>query len=298
MDILYEDADFLAVNKPAGLATIPGRTDPASVIGELSRQLAERDRTEPPRLLVVHRLDQDTGGILLVAKHTDAQRNLSGQFGKRQVQKTYLAIIAGTPEPPEGDIRVALEADPGRPGAMKPTRRRTAKQAHSAYKVLEEFRGLSLVEVRPTTGRSHQIRVHFKAIGYPLAVDPLYGSSRGVFLSDFKHGFNLKKGDVEQPLIGRLTLHALKLKFKRPSDGTELELEAPLPKDFRGALQALRKYAKPRRRRGVPTLAGTAAVPAPPVGVPVLPDLSAAEEADEPPPGSDSAADPPDEHEV
>lgn len=249
MDILYEDSDFLAVNKPPGLATIPGRTDPESVIGELPRQLAKRDGGEPRKLLVVHRLDQDTGGVLLVAKNTDAQRALASQFGRREVEKTYWLLVAGAVEPADGDINISLETDPKRPLAMKPTRRRTAKKAHTAYRTLEDFGGLTLVEARPTTGRMHQIRVHFASIGHPLAVDPIYGSATGICLSSFKPDFRMKRGDRERPLIDRLTLHALRVKFRRPSDNQVMELEAPLPKDFRSTLQALRKWAVPFRRK-------------------------------------------------
>ena len=268
MDILHEDADFLAVNKPAGLATIPGRTEPESVMDELARQLARRDRlSDPPKLLVVHRLDRDTSGVLLVARHTDAQRKLTSQFGKRTVAKVYRALIAGSPDPAEGEIAIALEPDPDRPGAMKPTRRRSRKKAVSQYRVLEEFRGLSLVEVRPVTGRTHQIRVHFQAIGHPLAVDPIYGSAEGVMLSRFKAGFRLKRGDRERPLIARLTLHALRVGFARPSDGQPMEVEAPLPKDFRATLEALRKWAAVRRPKST-----TRPAPIVPTSVPGVPE--------------------------
>jgi RluA family pseudouridine synthase len=266
MHILHEDADFLAVNKPAGLATIPGRTEPESVMDQLARQLARRDRlAEPPKLLVVHRLDRDTSGVLLVARHTDAQRKLTSQFGKRTVGKVYWALVAGTPDPAEGEIAIALEPDPDRPGAMKPTRRRSRTKAVSQYRVLEEFRGLSLVEVRPVTGRPHQIRVHFQAIGHPLAVDPIYGSAEGLMLSRFKAGFRLKRGDRERPLIARLTLHALRVGFARPSDGQPMEVEAPLPKDFRATLEALRKWAAVRRPKPAARPAATAPTPVPAV---------------------------------
>jgi RluA family pseudouridine synthase len=265
MDILHEDAEFLVVNKPAGIPVIPGRFEPDSVLRELGRQLAKRDKTPGPKLLVVHRLDQDTSGVLVLARTTDAQSRLSSQFSDRNIEKTYHALVRGLPEPAEGDIDAAVGADPERPGSMKVWTGRGGKAAHSHYRVLEEFRGVSLVEVRPTTGRTHQIRVHMASIGHPVAVDPLYGPripggkpAEGLFLSEFKAGFRMGKGQHERPLIGRLTLHALRLKFARPGDGRMMEIEAPLPKDFRATLEALRKWAPPRRRATDPAAAAEA----------------------------------------
>lgn len=247
MDILYEDADLLAVNKPSGIATIPGRTDPANILAQLTAQLTARDGAPPAKLLVIHRLDQDTSGLLLVAKHPAAQRDLSSQFGRREVRKVYWAIVPGRPAQPEGEIRTGLEPDPRRPGCMKPTRRRSARQAATAWRILERYRGWSLIEARPLTGRTHQIRVHLMLLGHPIAGDPFYGRSQGVFLSAFKPGYRLQKGDVEHPLMARLALHAHSLTFRRPGGGAELTLEAPLPKDFRSTLTALRKYGLDKR---------------------------------------------------
>jgi 23S rRNA-/tRNA-specific pseudouridylate synthase len=207
--------------------------------------------------------------VLLLARTPAAQSRLSAQFSDRTVEKTYWVIVRGVPEPGQGDIDAAVEPDPERPGAMRTSTRRSAKAAHSHYRVIEEFRGVSLLEVRPTTGRTHQIRVHLASVGHAAAVDPLYGQrgddgrpAVGLNLSDFKPGYRLGRGQHERPLIGRLTLHALRLKFARPSDAATMELEAPPPRDFAATLEALRKWA-PARRRATAAVA-PAAAPAPP----------------------------------
>ena len=248
LDILAETADWVAVMKPAGLATIPGRAETDSVLERLGRQLnLPSSGTADPRLRVVHRLDKDTSGVLLFAKHLAAQRHFSHQFQNNTIQKEYLALVRGRPEESEGEIdaplarhavskeRMAIVKHGGRP-------------ARTAWRVEESFRDLALLRVFPKTGKTHQIRVHLMSIGLPLAIDPLYnaprgpGGSPGLLLSQFKRGYRPAGREAERPLIERLTLHAEKLCFEDPAGGG-VEVVAQLPKDFRAALNMLRKYA-------------------------------------------------------
>ena len=205
--------------------------------------------TSDPRIRVVHRLDKDTSGVLLFAKNAEAQRHFSHQFQNNTVEKEYLALVAGSPPADEGEIDAPLARHPTDPKRMSVVRH-GGRPARTLWKVEQRFRGLALLRVFPKTGKTHQIRVHLKHAGMPLAVDPLYnsqpasrgGKARGVYLSTIKQGYRPKRGEEETPLIERLTLHAEALAFTAPS-GERLRLECPLPKDFRAALNQLRKHA-------------------------------------------------------
>jgi 23S rRNA pseudouridine955/2504/2580 synthase/23S rRNA pseudouridine1911/1915/1917 synthase len=256
LQILHEDNDLLVVDKPAGLLVIPDRWDASKpTVVKLARshlqacaaatgQLA----AEAPRLWVVHRLDRDTSGVLILAKSERAHTALSRQFEHGQVRKTYLALVSGQEIRAEGSIRLPIGPHPQRPGMMA-IRRRQGKAAVTRYAVLERFQGYTLLEVRPHTGRSHQIRVHLQAIGYPLAIDPFYGSSDALLLSAIKPSYRPKAGGAEHPLMGRLTLHAQALELTHPTHGGKCAWVAPLPKDFAALLRNLRRY---RRLPGEP----------------------------------------------
>ncbi|CAN5623775.1 hypothetical protein BH09PLA1_BH09PLA1_30880 [soil metagenome] len=250
LKILFDDADLVAVEKPAGLATIPGRDEPASVLHDLAAQLnIPASGTRDPRLRVVHRLDKDTSGVLLFAKNSPAQRFLSEQFQNNAIQKEYLAIVIGRPGADEGTIDAPLAPHPSNPKRM--TVLKHGRRARTDWKVEQKFRHYALLRVFPRTGKTHQIRVHLAHIGLPLAVDLLYNSPlnpdaalpAGVFLSQFKRDYRPNRGQQERPLIGRLTLHAEKLRFKHPN-GTEMTIECPPPKDFRATIAQLQKSAR------------------------------------------------------
>ena len=253
LEILFEDDHLVAVNKPAGLATIPGRGETDSVLERLAAQLKlPHTGSDDPRLRVVHRLDKDTTGALLFAKNLAAQRHLSHQFQNNRVEKEYLAITAGRPPEPEGEIDAPLGPHPSRRERMS-VLKKGGRPARTAWKVEEKFRQHALLRVFPKTGKTHQIRVHLKHVGAPLAVDALYnpptepGSPRadapvGLFLSSFKRGYRGKRDQEERALIGRLSLHAERLRFEH-LDGRRIDIMAPLPKDFRTALNMMRKYA-------------------------------------------------------
>ena len=249
LTLLAETPDWAAVLKPAGLATIPGRGETDSVLERLGRQLnLPSAGAADPRLRVVHRLDKDTSGVLLFAKHRDAQRHFSHQFQNNTVEKEYLALVAGRPAQQEGEIDAPLARHPSSPQRMAVVRH-GGRPARTGWRIEETFRDLTLLRVFPKTGKTHQIRVHLHSIGVPLAIDPLYspprdrGAAPGLRLSTFKRGYRPAAGEVERPLIERLTLHAERLRFSAP-DGSHVEVVAPLPKDFRAAVNMLRKYAR------------------------------------------------------
>jgi RluA family pseudouridine synthase len=241
LEVLYEDEGVLAVNKPAGLTVVP---DPASLDATLLNGLLYHVRHESPspceRVHVVHRLDRETSGVLLVAKTVAAARHLSERFERREVMKQYLAVVRGEVAADEGEVDLPIAQ--GTRGRMR-LRARRGRPAQSAYRVLERFRGFTLVEARPLTGRQHQVRLHLSGIGHPLAVDRLYGGREALYLSEIKPGYRPKEGRPEPPLMGRLTLHARRIEVALP-DGRPLVAEAPIPADFDRLLRTLRKYAR------------------------------------------------------
>jgi 23S rRNA pseudouridine1911/1915/1917 synthase len=256
LNVLHEDDDLLVIDKPAGLLVIPDRWDASKpTVVKLARAYVQARASatgdaaaEPPRIWVVHRLDRDTSGVLILAKSDRAHAALSRQFEQGKVQKTYLALVNGQGIRAEGIIRLPIGPHPHRPGMMA-IRRRQGKSASTRYSVLERFRGYTLLDVRPLTGRSHQIRVHVQAIGHPLAIDPMYGSSEPLLLSALKPSYRPKAGTAESPLMARLTLHAQALALTHPTHGETCTWVAELPKDFAAVLRNLRRY---RRLPGEP----------------------------------------------
>jgi 23S rRNA pseudouridine955/2504/2580 synthase/23S rRNA pseudouridine1911/1915/1917 synthase len=248
LPILYEDADIVVVNKPAGLAAIPGRAETDSVIERLAAQLnLPWKGTADPRLRVVHRIDKDTTGVMLFAKHVEAQRVLSHQFQNNTIGKEYLALVAGKIEQDEGVIDAPLAPHPSQRDRMNVFKH--GRPAITAWKVEQRIKRFTLVRAFPKTGKTHQIRVHLAHIGHPLAIDPLYNPAQqtvdpnypaGIYLSQHKRGYRPTKGEEERPLIARLTLHAHKLTITHPS-GQPMTFEAPLPKDFRATIAQISK---------------------------------------------------------
>jgi 23S rRNA pseudouridine1911/1915/1917 synthase len=249
LSILYEDDDLLVIDKPSGLLVIPDRWDPSKpTVVKLARAYRQARTVTPggsgseaSRIWVVHRLDRDTSGVLILAKSGRAHAGLSRQFEQGKVQKTYLALVSRQGIHATGVIRLPIGPHPQRPGVMA-IRRRQGKSAITRYSIVERFRGYTLLNVRPQTGRSHQIRVHLQAVGYPLAIDPLYGSDQPLLLSALKPSYHPKMGLEERPLMARLTLHAQRLELMHPTHGGPLKWEAPLPKDFSAVLRNLRRY--------------------------------------------------------
>lgn len=249
-EILLDDPRFVVVAKPPGLPTVPDRfrrEDP-TVVDATHRLLLRRDRSAP-RPLVVHRLDKDTSGVLLLAKDDGSARDLMAQFEDRTVEKTYLALCLGAPQPPSGEVSFQVDPDPRRPGAMAIVRK-GGRECDSAWETLEHFRGVSLVRVVPRTGRTHQVRLTLLHLGAPCAVDPLYGSSAPIYLSQYKRDYRVGRAGVEIPLLDRLSLHAESLAFRRPGAAADdaaarVRVEAPLPRDLATTLRQLRRWAPP-----------------------------------------------------
>ena len=212
LPILFEDEALLAIDKPAGLAVHGGSGVAHGVIESLRAM-----RPEARFLELVHRLDRDTSGVILVAKNDDAHNSLTKQLRERTVEKTYLALVEGTPKPVEGVIDAPIARDPK-------NRQRMAiieggRDSVTAYRLLERFEGYSLVEARPKTGRTHQIRVHLTAIGHPIVGDKFYGKP--------------------SKLVARQFLHATRITFTHPQSGERVEFEASLAADLARAVSTL-----------------------------------------------------------
>ena len=255
--LLHEDGRLLVVDKPPALAVEPDRWDAArpslvGALGELGERLGQH-------LRIVHRLDRDTSGAVLVARTLEAERELRVAFDGGAVRKRYLALVEGEhPLADGGDERIdrPIGPDKKRGGTMRV--REDGKPASTRIRVERRYRGFTLLECEPLTGRTHQLRVHLAHAGFPLAVDGLYGRRDALLLSELKPGYRAKPGRPERPLIARLTLHAWRLAFPGP-DGP-LEVEAPLPPDFQ---KTLKQLAKVRPHRSASARGGSDARPAP-----------------------------------
>jgi len=246
-EILYQDEDLVAVNKPAGFPVEPSRwgEHPVNLTGALLDWAERHERPDGfaafrPRAL--HRLDLGTSGVLLYALSLEAERHFRAQFDEKKVEKVYHAFVLGEMFE-EGVIDAPLAPDSAAGGKMRVVKVGAGKPSVTAYKPLQRFRGYTLVECRPQTGRTHQIRVHMASIGHPLAVDPRYGSCDKMHLSDFKPGYKPKKGQVERPLMDRLTLHAQSVNIDSPS-GKILQVAAEYPKDLRVLLSKMEKWRR------------------------------------------------------
>ncbi len=237
IEVLHEDEQVLVVVKPAGLLTIPDRFgNPDSLQAQLEHKYG--------KIFVVHRLDRETSGVICFARTEAAHRHLSMQFEQHKVGKHYLALVDGVMHQESGEIDKPIGPHPVIAGKMAVSKQ--GKPAFTHYRVLELFKKFTLVEATLKTGRTHQIRVHFQSIGYPLAVDALYGRREGFLLSEIK-GKNYRSGkfsDEERPLMARTSLHAVRLVFDHPETGKRLEFSAELPKDFSAVLNQLRKWGK------------------------------------------------------
>ncbi len=246
LEVLYQDENLLAVNKPAGLPVEPSRWGEHPVhLGQALLAWAERlrrdDGTVEHRPRALHRLDLGTSGVLLYALNLDAERYYRQLFSDRQVEKTYHALVIGEVRAP-GRIDAPLE--PARAdGSIMRVAAKGGKDSLTEYEPLQRFRGYTLMEARPKTGRTHQIRVHLASIGHPLAVDTLYGGRERMLLSELKPGYRPKPGKPERALIDRLTLHAAAVRLPAFGGG-EIAIEAPYPKDLRVLLSKMEKFRR------------------------------------------------------
>ncbi len=221
--IVHEDEDLLVVDKPAGLVThpAPGHPDQTLANATLAHCPDLKGVGGELRPGLVHRLDKDTSGLIVIAKNDNAHAGLSAQFEERTVSKEYLAVVAGCPEPERAVIDAPIGRHPRDRKRMAVVS--TGRPSVTEYRVARRLRGYSLLDVHPRTGRTHQIRVHMASIGHPVAADVIYGRAA--------------------PGLDRHFLHARRLAFDHPRTGERLELECGLPDD----LQAFLDEAAPAR---------------------------------------------------
>lgn len=235
IEIIYQDSDLVVINKPAGISTTADRTGEPDLVPVLQKQLGTETR-----LRLVHRLDKFASGVMLLAKNLTTQSKVSSLFEKRLVKKTYLALVAGAVRARTGTINTPLSHSRKNPQVMRTDPKR-GKPAVTRWRLLADFGAVALLAVEPVTGRTHQIRVHLKSIHLPLAIDPLYGSTRPIMLSDFKPDYRPKRDKSEPPLIDRLTLHAYQIEIPADLDKPTMFI-ARLDKKFAAVIKALAKY--------------------------------------------------------
>jgi len=230
--VVFENDDFIVLNKPSGMLSIPDREGKET---SLKKLLQDKYR----EIFTIHRLDKGTSGLIVFAKNEVAHKYLSQQFENRQAEKFYLGLINGLPANKRGTIDSPIMEHTSKKGLMVINRK--GKESLTDYEVLEDFGIYSWVQFQIHTGRTHQIRVHMKEIGHPIVCDELYGDGKPVFLSSIKHNFKLSKNEEEErPILNRLALHAYKLKIIGV-DKKSYELEVPVPKDLKATLQQLSK---------------------------------------------------------
>lgn len=233
--IIAETENWVALNKPSGLLSIPDREGK-----EVSLKVLLKEKYGD--IYTVHRIDKDTSGLIIFAKNEGAHKHLSKQFEERHTKKIYQGLVLGSPALSSGSMEGSIMEHPAQNGTMIVHRK--GKEALTDYEVLADFGIYALVQFRIHTGRTHQIRIHMKDLGYPIVCDPLYGDGKPLLLSAIKSKFKLSKNELEErPILGRLALHAFQLSFTDP-DGQTVELEAPLHKDMRATLQQLKKRKK------------------------------------------------------
>ena len=240
LDIIYEDEDLIVLNKQSDILVHPAR---GNTHGTLVNALAFYSDSLSTGLGefrpgIVHRLDRNTTGVMVVTKNDGAQWRIAKQFEQRKVNKTYLAIVHGTPELTADRIKAPLGVHPTarEKYAIRPD---TGKEAITFYEVLESFRGFALLKMSPKTGRTHQIRVHLSYIKHPIVADDMYGGK-------LVYPWQLADTEpaVQEPLLGRVALHAFSLEFKHPTTEKIVQFEAPLPQDMQKLLDALREHRR------------------------------------------------------
>jgi 23S rRNA pseudouridine1911/1915/1917 synthase len=217
--IIYEDRDILVVDKPAGMTVHPAPGSPAhTLVNAVLSHLKDLPRDEQ-RPGIVHRLDKDTSGVMVIAKNPAAHSSLSAQFKQHSVSKVYLALVRGRLTPAQGVIEAPIGRDSADRKKMAVASESRGRPARTRYRVIRYLTGCTYLEAMPETGRTHQIRVHMAAIGHPVVGDAAYGA--------------------RSPLLARQFLHAHRLGFAHPATGRPVEFTSPLPPDLDGALKAL-----------------------------------------------------------
>ena len=258
LDVLFEDDDMAVINKPSNMVVHPSRGHwSGTLVGALAHRFAGQlsSNRGPARPGIVHRLDRDTSGAIIVAKNDVAHANLAALFEEKRIQKEYFAIVLGVPnvdrdvvDQPIGHhpkFRERMTIAPNDP---------EAKTAQTFFEVDERFRGFSTIRCLPKTGRTHQIRVHLAHVGCPILCDKLYGGRAAITENELagivdrapRSGKNAADSDAADvgptPILARQALHARKITFEHPTTRETIVVEAPLPPDMTATLEALRKY--------------------------------------------------------
>ena len=232
LDILFEDKSLLVLNKPAGLVVHPAagheeHTLVNALLHHCAGSLSGIGGVARPG--IVHRLDKETSGCLVVAKNDETHLALSEQFSERRVKKIYHAIVCGQLSRESGEIRAAIARHASHRKRMAAANDDAGRAAHTSWRVLEKLNHAALVEAQIHTGRTHQIRVHFQHIGHPLVGDETYGARP-----------NARLKELTNYAAPRVLLHARELSFVHPRTDKSMRFEAPLPEDFKHALKLLR----------------------------------------------------------
>jgi 23S rRNA pseudouridine1911/1915/1917 synthase len=235
LDILFEDQSLLVVNKPAGLVVHPAagheeHTLVNALLHHCQGSLSGIGGVARPG--IVHRLDKETSGCLVVAKNDGTHLALSAQFATREVKKIYHALVCGEPARASGEIHAAIARHPTHRKRMAVRDEGDGRPAHTSYRILERLYAATLMEVQIHTGRTHQVRVHFQFIGHPLVGDDTYGARQ-----------NARVKELTCYAAPRVMLHARQLSFVHPRSKKPVSFEAPLPADFQTALKLLRVKA-------------------------------------------------------
>ncbi|HUU85696.1 MAG TPA: RluA family pseudouridine synthase [Phycisphaerae bacterium] len=243
LDIIYEDDYLLAINKTTGIICHPARGGQTGTIANAVAFYADQlsHGTDPFRPGIVHRLDKNTTGVMLIAKTDEAHWRLSMQFERRTIDKTYFGIVEGEPRLDGDLIDMPLGAHPTLKGRYMipgmPVRPILFKEAVTQYEVAERFKGFAVVHLHPKTGRTHQLRVHMSAIGHPMMGDTFYGGH--LFAARDITG---EPDASTDPLIPYQSLHALRISFMHPIQEKPVTIEAPLPAELQSIVEMLRKH--------------------------------------------------------
>jgi 23S rRNA pseudouridine1911/1915/1917 synthase len=248
LNIVHEDDAIIVLNKPAGLIVHPGKGNYRGTLAGALQFHFDRlsDIAGQLRPGIVHRLDRDTSGILVIAKDNQVHHRLSGQFERREVTKEYFALARGVVELDRDEISTYIRVNPKKREKMivsEPIG--NARPAVTQYEVARRFDGFTAVRLFPKTGRTHQLRVHMQYLGHPIVADRLYGGGSSLSVPDLSESQTARAevdSPVEAPLINRQALHAYRLAFHHPQSGKPVEFEAPLPDDILRTFEALERY--------------------------------------------------------
>ncbi|OQZ01517.1 MAG: hypothetical protein B6D35_03030 [Candidatus Brocadia sp. UTAMX2] len=237
--IVYEDDYLMLINKPYDMVVHPAGGHPSgTLVNAVAFHCQNLSQVNGPlKAGIVHRLDRDTSGIMLVIKSDAVHSHIAMQFEKRHIRKEYLAVVEGEMAFDSDEIYLPIGRHKNVRQKMA-VRRDTGKEAVSVYEVIERFRGYTLVKIMPKTGRTHQIRVHMRSIGHPVVADFMYSDHESCYLSDL---LGKERETGESPIIERQALHAHRIEFYHPIENRKMEFQADLPEDISRLVSSLRE---------------------------------------------------------